>query len=295
MPLIHKFTHSQFALDHQVIEIPLNYRKYVSCIRVVNDRIWISTVGAGLFVYNAITLQFEASWGDKDKENIYTLLDIKDMSCMIALTSKGLFSFSTEVGGSTFFDYLDYQVNCSSDFEGITMNVGVVIPASKNVKACEVWVCSHSERRFYILNARSLNIIKVVDYSEKDLAILKRKELSTSLSTTNSRRRGGLSGVVRIRELKELDVDSRVKLAVADSWNVALWDVERRRLEDVFDCMEYCKSHHTELPGTHIIITYKQGIIYCFFTQLHVYFRHKGNKVLTVYTIICTTIYVLGY
>lgn len=232
----------------QIIDIPLKFKKYISSVRVVDERIWISTVGSGLFVYNANTLQYEASWGDSDRENVYNLLDVKDARCMIALTNRGIFSFGTELDSSTFFDCLDYQNRCSDDFGGLAMNVGVVIPATGNVKNCEVWVCSHSERKFYVLTPLTLKVLNEVECSDKDLAAVSRKDLVQQGCVQKGDVSSG-SMIVRIKEMQVVNADFHVKLAVADNCKILLWDVESQKLERVFDCWEYCKSHQDEFQG----------------------------------------------
>lgn len=231
----------------------MKYRKYISSIKVVNDRIWISTVGAGLFVYNANTLQYMASWGDTEKRSIYSLLDLKEMNCIIALTTRGIYSFKTELKDSAFFDYLEYELKCPDDFDGQTMSVGVAIPVMGNTKQPEVWVCSHTERKFFILNPYTLSVTGEVEYSERDVAHFRGgSDLVSGMRNSQGRRRSDhthVSMIVRIKEMQVVMVGLEVKLAVAENWSVLLWDVESRKMQALFDCREYCLAHQDELPG----------------------------------------------
>lgn len=228
----------------QTIEIPMKYKKYISSIIVIGGRIWVSTVGCGLFVYNASTFLYECSWGDKEKEQIYKLLSIEETNSIIALTSKGIFSFEAEVDNARLFDSLEYQ-NCQS--ENFDVNVGVVVPYMDFTKKCEVWVCSHSERKFYILDPHSLKVLKEVVYIEKDLV------LHQPSPTLTAKRNMHMSLVgfmfTKIKEMEVAYVSNRVKVAVADNWMLLLWDAENRKLESVFDCREYCVSHQEDHSG----------------------------------------------
>lgn len=225
-------------LSLQTIELPLKDKKYISCIKVIAGRIWISTVGHGLFVYNASSLEYEGSWGDREKVEIFNMLSVEEASCIIALTSKGIFSFEAEINNTRLFDYLDFTKCRKEDLNGLTMNIGVVVPSTTaNVAKCEVWLCSITERRFFVLNPYNLSTLEeVVDTKERDQQ--SRHDGRTPLMLTS------------IKDLQVVEVEGRLKVGVADNWMVLLWDVENRKLERDFNCKEYCTKYKDNHSGT---------------------------------------------
>ena len=219
-------------LSLQEIELPLKDKKYISCIKVIAGRIWISTVGHGLFVYNGSSLEYEGSWGDREKVEIFNMLSVEEASCIIALTSKGIYSFEAEINNTRLFDYLDFTKCRKEDLNGLTMNIGVVIPLTPNANKCEVWLCSITERRFFILNPYNLNTLDEVEDTKKERDQQSRREGRAVVPMLTS-----------IKDLQVVEVENRLKVGVADNWMILLWDVETRKLENDFNCREYCTMY----------------------------------------------------
>lgn len=198
-------------------------------------------------MYNAYTLKYEGAWGDRE-EQIYSLLSIQEADYVIALTSKGIFSFEAEIVASKLFDSLESQNSQNEAFDGLTVNVGVVIPPTANISKSEIWLCSHTESKLFILNPYKLNILTAVKYTAKELATLKVGSGSRPTTATISVHEMS-SMLTNIKDLQVVEVDHRMKLVVADNWMLLLWDVEKRELERVFDGKEYCEAHREELSG----------------------------------------------
>lgn len=225
-----------------MIDLPTRNKKFISCIKLINSRIWISTVGCGLFVYNSSTLHYEGSWGDRDEEEIYSLLHVEETSCVVALTRRGLFSFDAEITNTRFFDTLEFTNCLKEDFGGSTMSMGVVIHPDRNIKKCEMWVCSQAEKKFFVLSPLTLDVVEEVEYSEKDYAARKAK----SHPPTHSLHRKSdplMSPMMTIiKDMEVVLVDYSMKVGVADNWMLVLWDVESRTLEKTLNCADYCKE-----------------------------------------------------
>ena len=223
-------------------------KAYVSCIAVIAGRIWIATVGRGLFVYNASTFKYEVSWGDHDKQQVYQLLSVEEMASVLALTTNGIFSFESEISKARLFDNLEAQNHQDEDCGGLTINAGVVIPPAANIRKSEAWVCSHSERRLFVIDPCTLSILTEIEYTEKQLSTLRvdvQKE--GSLRPRQSRYQKKNYFRTNIKDLRVIQVNNSMKLGMADNWLILLWDVKNRELESVFDCREYCKAHLDEI------------------------------------------------
>jgi len=85
------------------LELPSIRKKYISVVTVVDSNVWICTAGAGLWIYDAspsATRQprARATWGEGDKQQIYTLLNITETSSVLILTRKGLYVFDSILG-----------------------------------------------------------------------------------------------------------------------------------------------------------------------------------------------------
>lgn len=201
-------------------------------------------------MYNSSTLQYEGSWGDKEKEEIFNLLHIEEAGCVIALTSRGLFSFEAEIADARFFDSLEFTKCQWEDIQGLTMSVGVVVHPSLNITKCEVWVCSQTEKRIFILNPCTLDILKEVEFTEREYSLL-----STHPPGENMRNLSKKMDVLPlspmmtvIKDMQVVQVGCRMKMGVADNWMLALWDIESRKLEKIFNCVEYCRDSVSGKP-----------------------------------------------
>ena len=206
-------------------------------------------------MYNSNTLQYEGSWGDKDKEEVYNLLHIVETSCVVALTSRGLFSFEAEITNTCFFDSLEFTNCVKENFGGSTMSVGVVVHPDLNIKQCELWVCSQAEMRIFILNPLTLDVMQEVEYSQKEYAAMKPVPShfhSLSLKHSRSRQDLPMSPMVTIiKDMKVVPVGYSLKVGVADNWMLTLWDVENRMLEKTFNCADYCQESISGKGHTH--------------------------------------------
>ena len=202
-------------------------------------------MGSGLFLYNATSLQYEASWGDQDRVSVFDLLYVEELNHVIALTCSGIYTFDAGASTMRLFDCMDYSLRKDS-FRGQIMNVGTVVANySSGVDACryEVWLCSHEERMFFIVNPSSLSIIEVVEFEEKE----KMSATHASVKKSNSHPSFMLTS---IKYLQAVEGEFAPKLGVANNWELLLWDVGRRTLEHTFNCMEYCKENQDSFSGT---------------------------------------------
>ncbi len=214
---------------------------------MIDGLIWISTVGCGLFVYDASTLQYQASWGDKDREDIFNLLHVEETHHVIALASRGLFSFEADIKHTPrFFDSLDFKSH-KDDFQGLAMNVGVVIQTAANVRNCEIWMCAHTERKLFILEPHTLSIQEVLVYTESDWKVQKP---ATRQTTCMKNQQSSPPMLTIIVNMQAVLVEYSMKVGVADNWMILLWDVQSKKLEKNFDCMEYCLANVDSISGS---------------------------------------------
>ena len=197
---------------------------YVSTIEVIDDNIWISSIGSGIYVYNTKSFICLSSWGVKDQQHIFAMLHVADMSLVLALTKNGIFSFSSTVKNG--FDYLQPQNFLEVNFSPLSINVGVYIPPELNIYESQAWVCSHTRHEFFILDPSTLEVIK--EYSTK-----------SSDQRVNH----------NIMHLQTLTTSGRMKLAVADNWMLHLWDVEKRQVEQTFNCRQEKGLKRYKLTG----------------------------------------------
>ena len=213
-----QFQRSCTTTEH--LELPLKKKnKYISNIKVIGGHVWICTVGAGLFVYNADRRQLVAFWGEDEKQQIYTLLYVEETSAVLALTHKGMYAFSSDIGNPNYeilVPYVNIPKSGSRD-----INEGVVIPCVANMGCTEVWVCSQGGIGFQILNLHHFTLVEEVYSGERD--------------------QSSLSGR-KIRHMYPMIMNDRSSLAVANRHVVECWDVELRKKKTEFNCMEYCKN-----------------------------------------------------
>ncbi len=201
----------------QDIDIPCLRKKYVLHVSVVDRMVWICTAGAGLWVYNAHTRQPVASWGEEERQQVYTLLHIAETTTTLALTHKGMYVFASDFGLNS-QDQL-YPTHCIPR-AGRELSEGIVIPAGANLKETECWVCTQNVLGFTILDPLNFDSLEEVQTASPE----------------------GLGH--QIRHLATTVLDERRVLLVADKHVILYWDVvERLRYpERDFDCSEACKS-----------------------------------------------------
>ena len=193
-------------------------KKYISSVCVACGNIWVSTVGAGLRVYDPVSKQLIAVWGEQEKHQMYLLLHVEETFSILALTHKGMFVFDTDLPTSMSCDVLT-PTHSFPRPEGPrnTMNEGAVIPPVANLDSSQVWVCSQAGEVLKILHAKNFKLVEEVPIPEDE----------------NSHGR-------KIRHMEPLTVAGRCFLAFADQHVVQKWDVEDRRKIDVYDCCDAC-------------------------------------------------------
>lgn len=193
---------------------------------VACSNIWVSTVGSGLWVFDPTSKQPIAMWGDVEKQKIFNLLHVEDTYSILALTQKGMYSFSSLL---TQVDPTDLQAcevltpthsypRCGND-----INEGAVIPADGNLDRCEVWVCSQIGHEFQVLHPENFSILEEVPI----------------LNDGDHQGR-------KIRHICPFLLEGQSTLAVADRHFVHRWDVKARKKKDTFDCLQVCKDLYGE-------------------------------------------------
>ena len=241
----------------------------ISSIKIIAGRVWISTVGCGLFVYNAHTFQYECSWGDSEKQNVYMLLDVGEFNTVLALTSNGIYSFNSDINATKLlFDSLEPQGCKNIESIGQSINVGVVIPLQASTAMCEVWVCSHTEHHFYIVSPVHLNVTEEVEFTEKEMDLLmesrRTEEQKLRLTSVSKKKQSGTTMTTNIKNLHVIQVNYLVKLAIANNYILLLCDAEKRELEQIFNCKDYLKEYYEDhIPGNFNIYCGKKKK-YCF-------------------------------
>lgn len=210
----------------QVLNLPQKVK--ISKIEVVDETIWIATIGSGIYVYSTRTFNCHSSWGVSNKENVFNLLYIEDMSLIVALTITGIYSFSTVIKGD--FHYLEPSNYLKEKISPLSINVGICIPCELNINSSEVWVCSHTRCEFFVIEPSTLTIIEA--------SIGSMSERSDQMSINHN-----------ILHLEIMKISGRMKLAVADNWILHLWDIERREIEKSFNCQEEKGLNTYKLSG----------------------------------------------
>ncbi len=206
------------------MELPAKRKKYILNVSVVDKNVWICTAGAGLWVYNVATRQPIASWGEDDKQQIYTLLNVTDASTVLALTHKGMYTFDSDLGPCSPDYGTLYPTRCIPRSSGRELNEGIVIPSGANLTDTEVWVCSQTALHFYILDS-SFNVAREISPPTQEGVGHKVRHMTTTV----------LSG--------------RRVLLVADRHIILYWDVANREriAERGFDCSEACKAVYGDI------------------------------------------------
>ncbi len=202
----------------QEIDLHCARKKYVLYVSVVGKMVWICTAGAGLWVYHALTRQPVASWGEDEKQQVYTVLHITENSTTLALTHKGMYVFNSDISGSRSVEGL-YPIRFIPK-TGRELNEGIVIPAGANLKETECWVCTQNVLGFTILDPKNFDTLAKVQPSSAE----------------------GLGH--HIRHMTSTVLNERKVFLMADKHVILYWDVvdRERRPELDFDCSEACKS-----------------------------------------------------
>ena len=204
----------------QSIAIP-GKPKYISCVKVVCGYVWICTVGNGIHVYNTNDIQEPyGSWGQEDKQQVYSLLHVEETGSVLALTRTGMYGFDSDLGSPDYSVVFEPRVSVNCD-ETSNLIEGVVIPPSRNVKSTEVWVCSQIGQGFTLLHPRNFDVM------ERTLPPNQKEER-----------------IRRVRHLQPMIVDDLSFLAVANQHTIERWDVENRLKIDEHDLMDYCKEFY---------------------------------------------------
>lgn len=202
----------------QDIDLPTSRKKFISNITVIDNNIWICTVGTGLFVYNGRTSLPVASWGVDEKQQIYTLLHVEESASVLALTHKGMFAFDSVLDLSTqFLQTLNPKLSIPKS-NTHDWNEGIVVPSEGNLARSQVWVCSQMVLVFCILDPQDFSIIDEVKSSTED----------------------GESH--KIRHMTTCVLQGRSTLLIADKHFLVSWDVQRRERQGVFSCTTVCRD-----------------------------------------------------
>ena len=192
-------------------------------MKVICGYVWICTIGSGIHVYCTNNIQEPyASWGQEDRQQVYTLLHIEETGTILALTRAGMYAFDSDLGSPDYALVLEPRTSVTSD-ETNDLIEGVVVPPSRNLRSTEVWVCSQSGQGFTLLHPRNLSIVE--------------RTLAQDETADRSR---------RVRHLQPMMVDDLSFLAVANQHVIERWDVENRLKIDEFDVMDYCKEFYED-------------------------------------------------
>jgi serine/threonine protein kinase len=132
-----------------------NSTKYISSIVIVSSNVWVGTIGEGLWVYDSVSRQLLAMWGETEEEEVYQLIQVE--STVLALTGSGMYLFTAELSDSsqtvTILDPLLHRP-CSE-----TQNtVGVYIPRMSDVTSPEVWACAQKGEWVQVLYPNDLSV-----------------------------------------------------------------------------------------------------------------------------------------
>ena len=234
-------------------------KKYVSNVCVACNNIWVSTVGAGLWVVDPSLKQVIAVWGETEKQQVFKLLHVEDSNMILALTRQGMYVFSAILGQVNPASPISCDVLIpvsSNPRSGNDINEGVVIPADGNLDRCEVWVCSQNGHSFQVLDSQMFDVLEEV-------------------SMLNDGEHKGR----KIRHMCPFLLEGRSTLAVADRHFLQRWDVEERMKKKDFNCFEACKDMFGE-HGTFYIILARVQLYLMTFSLLFVVRKSRVTSLL---------------
>ena len=195
---------------------------------------WVCSVGNGIHVYNTNNIEVPyASWGQDDKQQVYTLLYVEETDSVLALARTGMYAFNSNLGNPDYSIILEPRDSFTSDGEIFPIE-GVVIPPAGNVKSTEVWVCSQTGHSFNILHPETFRVQERIDTTHLE------------------------NQVRKVRHLQPIVVNELSFLAVANRHLIERWDVENRLKIDEFDVMTHCKEFYDDqrklVINKHLII-----------------------------------------
>ena len=198
----------------QQIELPVQ-KKFVSAVQLISGRVWVSTVGSGIFIYNPNTRDFPLQWMVTERYRVYTFMEVEEVGKVVAFTNKGFFVFSSSLDISPEESTLKPLLERENDED---LSIGVVVSPwlSGKVQTSEIWATSLSGPSMFILNTTRFTLEKEVPQPD-----------------TVKRR--------LTRHMKMLNVADTPLLAVTDKHLINFFDVmERKCLPKQFDCVEIC-------------------------------------------------------
>ena len=202
--------------------MPAKKKKYISSVLMVDKNVWFGTIGAGLWVYSSTSRQPVATWGEEEKQCVYTLLEVKDTSSVLVLTRKGMYAFDSDIGPTSPL-YVTLHPTATIPKTGVReLNLGVVIPSGGNMKSTEVWVCSQSVLGFCVLEPESFSVLDEVKPPATEGQSHKIRHMTT----------------IMLREHRVL--------VVADRHFLQFWDVGTRKRGDVLDCIDACNPIYSD-------------------------------------------------
>ena len=201
-------------------------QKYISCVKVICGYVWIGSIGNGIHIYDTNSIEHPfASWGQDDKQQVFTLLHIQETGSVLALTRNGMYAFDSDLGSPDYSVVLEPRDSYPGDGEVFPVE-GVVIPPVRNLKSTEVWVCSQTGHSFNILHPRDFRVLERIDTIEPEDKLRK------------------------VRHLQPMAVNELSFLAVGNRHVIERWDVENRLKIDEFDMMVYCKEFYGDQSKT---------------------------------------------
>lgn len=200
----------------------------MSSVKVICGYVWICTIGYGIHVYDTNNIQDPyASWGQDDKQQVYTLLYVKETGSILVLTQKGMYAFDSDLGSSDYSVILEPRVSIPKEGT-VDLNEGVVIPPASNITSTEVWVCSQTRHGFCLLHPRDFHVLEQIDTHEVE------------------------DKARKVRHMQPMLVNELSFLAVANRHFIERWDVENRMKIDQFDMMTHCNEFYGNQGKLHV-------------------------------------------
>ncbi len=145
------------------------------------------------------------------------LLFVEESYNILALTQKGIFVFEANISwdnpSMASCDVLSPTHSFPPTSKGL--NLGVVIPPGQGMDSSEIWVCSQTGSKFFILDPGNFAI-------KEEVPMLDSRD----------------SGGHKFRHMEPLVIAGVNCLVVADRHIVNKWDVKSRRRRQQFDCHE---------------------------------------------------------
>ena len=200
----------------QTFKIPSDDKLYVSSISTIGGNIWITTIGAGLYIYKVHTHNPIASWGLEQKCQIFKLLHIKKTNSVLVLAHEGMYAFDAVIRTPLAEPFQHKLYIPKSGM--LEYNEGVVIPAGGNLNEPEIWVCCRTGHGYSILHYETFDVVD---------------EISTGEVIHKAR---------VVRQMQTIMMNGRRYLAVANRHLIENWDVREREKRGEFDIAVYCSE-----------------------------------------------------